>query len=207
MASCRRHPPGIIAVGKRRRTTSESGILEPPPEVTAELGWEPFVPLALEGGQRSFVSGKPQSGLLRVQYFRRRGDGAVVGRAWFGPGAAGPPGHAHGGSIAAVLDEAMGVAAWSSGYASVAAHLEVDFSRMIPLGTDALLEAWVEKASGRKVTTRGRLLDDDGEPFAEAVGLFVVLDPERFGDVLDEVAEAMGVDPADLLSNVGPAHE
>lgn len=207
MASCRRHPPGIIAVGKRRRMTSESGILELPPEVTAELGWEPFVPLALEGGQRSFVSGKTQSGLLRVQYFRRRGDGAVVGRAWFGPGAAGPPGHAHGGSIAAVLDEAMGVAAWSSGYASVAAHLEVDFSRMIPLGTDALLEAWVEKASGRKVTTRGRLLDDDGEPFAEAAGLFVVLDPARFEDVLEKVAEAMGVDPADLLSNVETAHE
>jgi len=173
----------------------------------AELEWKPFVPLALEGGQRSFVSGKPQSGLLRVHYFKRQGDDAIVGRAWFGPRAAGPPGHAHGGSIAAVLDEAMGVAAWSSGYASVAAHLEVDFSRMIPLGTDALLEAWVEKASGRKVMTRGRLLDDDGESFAEAAGLFVVLDPERFEDVLEKVAEAMGVDPADLLSNVETAHE
>jgi acyl-CoA thioesterase FadM len=101
----------------------------------------------------------------------------------------------------------MGVAAWSSGYASVAAHLEVDFSRMIPLGTDALLEAWVEEPRERKVMTRGRLLDDEGEPFAEAVGLFVVLDPERFGDVLEKVAEAMGVDPADLLSNVVAAHE
>ena len=96
-------------MGERRRTTSESGILELPPEVMAELGWKPFVPLALEGGQRSFVSGKPQSGLLRVHYFERQGDDAIVGRAWFGPGAAGPPGHAHGGSIAAVLDEAMGV--------------------------------------------------------------------------------------------------
>lgn len=194
-------------MGKSRGTTTESAIPELPPDVTVEPGWEPFVPLALEGGQRSFVSGKPQSGLLRVQYFKRQGDRAVVGRAWFGPGAAGPPSHAHGGSIAAVLDEAMGVAAWSSGYASVAAHLEVDFSRMIPLGTDALLEAWVEEARGRKVTTRGRLLDDDGEPFAEAAGLFVVLDPERFRDVLEKVAEAMGVDPADLLSNVGTAHE
>ena len=30
---------------------------------------------------------------------------------------------------------------------------------------------------------------------------------ERFRDVLEKVAEAMGVDPADLLSNVGTAHE
>jgi len=194
-------------VEKQRGTKNQAGIPELPPEVTAESDWEPFVPLALEGGQRSFVSGKPQRGLLRVQYFRRSGDGAVVGRAWFGPGAAGPPGHAHGGSIAAVLDEAMGVAAWSSGYASVAAHLEVDFTTMIPLGTDALLEAWVEEVHGRKVTTRGRLLDDHGESFAEAVGLFVVLDAERSGDVLEQVAQAMGVDPAELLSNLGKPHE
>lgn len=206
MASCRRYPAGIIAVENRLGTKSEVGLSEMPPEVVAEPDWEPFVPLALEGGQRSFVSGKPKSGLLRVQYFKRRGDRAVVGRAWFGPGAAGPPSHAHGGSIAAVLDEAMGIAAWSSGYASVAAHLEVDFSRMIPLGTDALLEAWVEEATGRKVTTRGRLLDEGGEPLAEAVGLFVVLDPERFGDVLEKVALAMGVDPAELLANMVTAH-
>ena len=187
--------------------TDPTVLPEQPPEVHPEADWEPFEPLALEGGQRSFVSGKPQSGLLRVQYFKRQTDGAVVGRAWFGPGAAGPPSHAHGGSIAAVLDEAMGVAAWSSGYASVAAHLEVDFVRMIPLGSDSYLEAWVEDARGRKVRTRGRLLDDDGEPFAEAVGLFVVLDRGRFGEVLDKVAEAMGVDPADLLSNVAQAHD
>jgi len=194
-------------VGKQRRTTNQTDGAGLPPEVTAESDWEPFEPLALEGGQRSFVSGKPQSGLLRVQYFRRRDDGAVVGRAWFGPGAAGPPGHAHGGSIAAVLDEAMGAAAWLAGYHSVAAHLEVDFEKMIPLGTDTKLEAWVEKVHGRKVTTRGRLLDDTGEPFADAVGLFVVLDPKRFGALLEKVAEAMGVDPAELLSNAMPPRE
>ncbi len=187
--------------------TTRSDLPELPPEVVAEVDWEPFVPLALEGGQRSFVSGKPENGLLRVQYFKRQGDNAVVGRSWFGPGAAGPPSHAHGGSIAAVLDEAMGVAAWSSGYPSVAAHLEVDFRKMIPLGTDTWLEAWVEEARPRKVRTRGRLLDDEGKPFAEAVGLFVVLDPDRFGDVLEKVAEAMGIDPAELLSSIASAHE
>lgn len=181
----------------------ETGIPELPPEVVAGPDWEPLETHALEGGQRSFVSGKPRSGLLRVRYFKRRGDGALVGRVWFGPGAAGPPGHAHGGSIAAVLDEAMGVAAWMNEHHSVAAHLEVDFVRMIPLGTDAMLEAWVEEVRGRKVTTRGRLLDSEGETFADAVGLFVVLDPERFGDLLATVAQKMGVDPTELLATLG----
>jgi acyl-CoA thioesterase FadM len=101
----------------------------------------------------------------------------------------------------------MGVAAWLAGYHSVAAHLEVDFEKLIPLGTDTKLEAWVEKVHGRKVTTRGRLLDDAGEPFADAVGLFVVLDPKRFGALLEKVAEAMGVDPAELLSKAMPPRE
>jgi hypothetical protein len=29
-----------------------------------------------------------------VRYFRRDADGALVGKAWYGKGAAGPPGHA-----------------------------------------------------------------------------------------------------------------
>lgn len=189
--------------GPRNRT--EATLL--PPEVIAEADWEPFEPLVLEGGQRSFVSGKPPSDLLRVAYFRRPGDDAVVGRAWFGPGAAGPPGHAHGGSIAAVLDEAMGVVAWLQGYRSVAAHLEIDFVTMIPLGTDAWLEAWVEGVQGRKVTTRCRLLDAEGKSFAQAVGLFVVLDPARFGSLLDRVAEAMEVDPSALRADWTRLHE
>ena len=192
---------------KQHGRATQADLPELPPEVVAEADWEPFVPLALEGGQRSFVSGKPESGLLRVRYFKRQGDNAVVGRGWFGPGAAGPPSHAHGGSIAAILDEAMAVAAWSNGYPSVAAHLEVDFVKMIPLGTDTWLEAWVEEAHGGKVGTRGRLLDAEGEPFAEAVGLFVVLDPDRFGDVLEKVAEAMGIDPAELLSTIAAVRD
>ena len=35
----------------------------------------------------------------------------------------GPPGHADGGSLAAVLDEAMGAAVWLAGHSVVAAHL------------------------------------------------------------------------------------
>jgi hypothetical protein len=53
------------------------------------------------------------------------------------------------------------------------------------------MEAWVERVDGRKVTTRGRLLADDGTLFAEAEALFVTLDPERFSDLLARVATAL----------------
>ena len=37
----------------------------------------------------------------------------------------GPPGHAHGGLSAAVLDEVMGAAVWQAGYTAAAVKIEV----------------------------------------------------------------------------------
>jgi acyl-coenzyme A thioesterase PaaI-like protein len=160
------------------------------PAVRPEAGWEAIDPLRIEGGEGSFVSGSPGGRTLRVRYFRRQADGRLVGRAWFGPGAAGPPGHAHGGAIAAVLDEAMGAAGWLAGYPVVAARIEVDFRTMVPLGTDAYMEAWVESVDGRKVHLASRLEDEAHCLLAEATGLFVILDEERFGELLRQVTDA-----------------
>jgi acyl-coenzyme A thioesterase PaaI-like protein len=170
-----------------------------PPEVVPEPGWIPLEPPRLEGGHRSFVSSDAEGDRLRVRYFHIDGEERLVGRAWFGPGAQGPPGHAHGGSIAAVLDEAMGAAAWTAGHLVVAVRLDTRFLRMLPLDTDTRLEASVERVEGRKVWLRGVLTDDAGEPFAEAEGLFVKLDPERFGPLIEKAAAAFGLDAQELL--------
>ena len=170
-----------------------------PPEVVPEPGWTPLEPPRLEGGRGSFVSGDPTGDRLRVRYFRRPEDRRLVGKAWFGPGAEGPPGHAHGGSIAAVLDEAMGAAAWTEGHIVVAVRLDTSFQRMLPLGTDATLEAWVDRVEGRKVSTASRLFDARGEPFASAEALFVKLDPVRFRPVLEKVAASLGIEVERLL--------
>ena len=44
----------------------------------------------------------------------------------------------------------------AAGHKVVAVQLDTSFRRMLPLGTDALLEAWVESVDGRKVRTAGR---------------------------------------------------
>jgi len=167
-----------------------------PPEITPRPDWVPVEPFQLEG-QGSFLSGD-ETHRLRVRYFLRA-DGRLVGRAWFGPGTQGPPGHAHGGSMAAVLDEAMGAAAWLAGHTAVAAHLATNFQRMLPLGTDTYLEAWIDRVDGRKVWTRGRLLGEDDFVFADAEALFVVLRPEQLKPLIEKAAAARGVDPDSLL--------
>lgn len=170
----------------------EDSATDAAPPVQADPDWEPIEPLRIEGGKGSFVSGDQAGSILRVRYFRRLSDGRLVARAWFGSGATGPPGHAHGGAIAAVLDEAMGAAGWMAGYPVVAAHLEVDYKVMLPIGTDAFVEAWVESVEGRKVFLASSLEDEDHRLLAAAEGLFVMLDPDRFGELLLRVAAGKG---------------
>jgi acyl-coenzyme A thioesterase PaaI-like protein len=144
--------------------------VNPPPD------WRPCEPFPKHvETDNTFVSGGPRGARLRVAYFRRAADERLVGRAWFGPETEGPPGHAHGGSVASVLDEALGAAAWADGHPVVVARLEVDFRLMVPLGTDATFVAWVEAIEGRKIITRAELTNEAGELLARGNALCVTL--------------------------------
>lgn len=159
-------------------------IPEPGPDLdTPEPGWEPRPRSRYNSRGRSFVSGERDGDRLRVRYYRDVAANLLVAKVWFGPAAEGPPGHAHGGSIAAVLDEVMGGCAWLRGHTVVAGKLEVSFKVMLPLGTVVRVRTAVEVVSGRKVRVTGALVGPDGTVYAEGAGLFVELPPERFGAV------------------------
>jgi acyl-coenzyme A thioesterase PaaI-like protein len=85
----------------------------------------------------------------------------------------GPPGHAHGGASASVIDEAMGASVWQSGYRALLAHYELDYKLPVPLNTPVRVEAWVEKVDGRKVYARGHILLADGQVAVEGSGLYL----------------------------------
>jgi len=159
--------------------SSSQGSLTPPP-VTPEPGWHAFMPFPELASRESFVQGGESTHRLRLAYFKRDSDDHLVGRAWFGPETQGPPGHAHGGAMSAVMDETLGAAAWAAGHKVVVARLTVDFRLMVELGTDATFETWVERVDGRKVLTRGRLLSPSGDLVAEGHAVCVVLRDEHF---------------------------
>lgn len=140
--------------------------------VTADL---PF--LALED---TFVSGDPSGHRLTIRYFRRESDSALMAKIIFGAGTQGPPGHAHGGSMAAALDEAMGGVAWMLGHPVVAAQLNITFRNMLPLQSRCIIEASITSVEGRKVHTTGTLHNLDGDVvYAEGVALFITLDDKK----------------------------
>ncbi len=140
---------------------------------------------------RSFVSGNPQSQSLQVRYFYD-GTERLQTRAWFGPDASGPPGHAHGGSQAAVLDEMLGSSSWMTGNAVVAGELTVSFRNMLPLGTVAHGQSWVERIDGRKIFARGTLTSPDGAiTYSEGHGTFIILGPDKFNGIPHREAKAL----------------
>ena len=113
----------------------------------------------------------------------------VEANVTLGASQAGPPGHAHGGTSAAIIDEAMGASAWMSGHRVVAAHLDFDYLRPVPLDEPLTLQGRVTEAEGKRVMTEGVILLPNGKPAVEGHGVFVaapqLFDAEGFGWSLD----------------------
>lgn len=140
------------------------------PAATAEPGWEPVVPFPSPEG--TFLADGDR---VRLAYFRKRGEPELYAKAWFGKKTMGPPGHVHGGAMAATLDEAMGAAAWMNSYPCVAATIKISFLAMLPVETETTVEAHIDRVEGRKIHLRSRLLDSSHKVVAEGTGLFIVL--------------------------------
>jgi acyl-coenzyme A thioesterase PaaI-like protein len=144
------------------------------PELAGEPGWTPFDAPALVGDSLRFVSGDPTGTRFRVRYYRDL-ESQLVARIWFGPETEGPPGNAHGGSIAAVLDEVLGLAAWAAGYAIVVGKLNIHFQKLLPLRTVVEVRSRVVSAEGRKVMVHGGIHGPGEVVYAEADCLCITL--------------------------------
>ncbi len=127
-----------------------------PVDLGGEPDWVAFDAPSLVGESLRFVSGEPDGNRFRVRYFRDR-ENNLQARIWFGPETEGPPGHAHGGSMAAVLDEVLGLAAWAAGHPIVVGNLNVNFKSLLPLQKVVTVESRVVSAEGRKVMVHGRI--------------------------------------------------
>jgi len=156
-----------------------------PPPVLPEPDWEEFrLPFEIGSGRSMFVE-TARGPKLRMRFFKRRADAALVGRVWFGDAVFGPPGFAHGGIVSFVLDEAMGSAAWLAGYACIAASLDIGFVEMTPLGRDCLVEAGVTQVQPKRITVETRLTLDE-RLLARGRGVFVRVRKDRIDQLRDE---------------------
>jgi acyl-coenzyme A thioesterase PaaI-like protein len=91
----------------------------------------------------------------------------------------GGPGIAHGGLVAAALDEACGLLATWHRFPSVTARIFVRFRRPVHINRDLRLRAWVSGTRGRRTYIDGELRED-GDLLAAARGAFHHVPLEHF---------------------------
>jgi acyl-coenzyme A thioesterase PaaI-like protein len=122
----------------------------------------------------SFVSGRTEDGRLQVEYYRSQHAEGILAKVRFGPATVGPPGHVHGGAIAAVLDEAMGLSVALAGQPGMTAELHVRFRKPVPLNSVAIIQPRIREHRARRVGVRADLVDAETHTvYADASAVFV----------------------------------
>ncbi len=141
-------------------------------QLDGESSWEAFDAPALVGETLRFVSGDQTGNRFRMNYFRDQKQN-LIARVWFGPVTEGPPGHAHGGSIAAVLDEVLGLAAWAEGHPVVVGNLNISFRQLLPLQTVVQVNTRLISVQGRKIMVHGEVCSLEGIVLATGEALCI----------------------------------
>lgn len=108
----------------------------------------------------------------------RQGDVAVL-RTTLGPAFEGAPGRAHGGAVAALMDEVMGFVLSINATPAYTGRLTITYRAPTPLGVEVEMRAKLRSRHGRKLhieadARHGTTLIAHGE------GLFIAVDPESF---------------------------
>lgn len=106
------------------------------------------------------------------------------GRVTFGLAHQGPPGHAHGGAVAAMYDDFLGRSQRQAGFTGT---FTVTFRRPTPLDRELEVKAWVSRIDGRKRWVTGTC-HLDGELITEAEGLFIA---PRAGSTMEELSASL----------------
>ena len=98
----------------------------------------------------------------------------------------GPPGIAHSGVVAAVLDEVMSQLIYAQLQLAVTRKIEVTYRRPMRVGQTYQFTAEVVKRNSRIIAARAEARDADGNQVARARGIFAPLDEERVAKLLDK---------------------
>ena len=103
----------------------------------------------------------------------------VRGRVCFGRAYEGAPGCVHGGYVAAVFDEALGMACVFSGVPGMTGEITVRYRVPTPIQVPLRLEARFDRQDGRKIYNSGQLWADD-VLVAESTGVFISIARDKF---------------------------
>ena len=98
----------------------------------------------------------------------------------------GPPGHCHGGIIAAILDDAMGKVNKLRHVVALTKEMTVEYLKPVPLHKSLRVESREVSVHGRQHINAAEILNADNEVLARSRGTFIAIDPEKmFGKFVE----------------------
>ena len=120
-----------------------------------------------------------QANLFGLQLeLEQRDDGSVAGRFFVKQDHQGPPGYAHGGIVAAALDEAMALLVHHTGVHALTTGLEVRLRAPAPVGHFVEVSARIERHERRRMELSSTA-SSEGVEVATARGVFVEVEQPR----------------------------
>lgn len=126
-----------------------------------------------------FACGRDNLEGMRLRFAYDRERARFVCRFRLGKRYTGPPGHAHGGIIATVLDEAMGKVSKLRQVVALTSTLRVEYLKPVPLNQPLRVESRELRVRGRRHTHAAEILDARGRLLAQSQGVFIAIDPHR----------------------------
>jgi len=126
-----------------------------------------------------FACGKNNSEGMHLRFAYDEERDCFVCRFRLGKRYTGPPGHAHGGIIATILDEAMGKVNKLRHVVALTSTITVDYLKPVPLNKPLRVESREIKVKGRYHTNSAEILNSKNEVLARSKGLFIAIDPHK----------------------------
>ncbi len=134
-------------------------------------------PLAHGALNRCIGCGQANRSGLRLKFFVDEQQ-TIVCRVRLPRRFEGPPGYAHGGVIATLLDEAMSKANRQFGILAMTRQMEVEYLKPVPLATPLLLTGRHIEASGRVHRCEAEITSESGTTLARAKAVFLKVSPK-----------------------------
>ncbi|HYK34447.1 PaaI family thioesterase [Alloacidobacterium sp.] len=122
-----------------------------------------------------FGCGETNHSGLRLKFFVDQ-QKQVVCNTRLAPRFAGPPGHAHGGIIATLLDEAMSKSNRVHDVVAMTRQMEVEYLRPVPLGVPIMLIGRRTSHDGHKNYCEAEIVNQKGAVLARSKALFIAVD-------------------------------
>ena len=126
-----------------------------------------------------FACGKDNDQGMKLKFYFDEDSRQAICKFRLGQRFTGPPGHAHGGIIATILDEAMGKVNKLRSVVGLTSSLAIEFLKPVPLGKTLLVEGLERDVQGRRHFNVAEIRDQDDTVLARSQGVFIAVDPAR----------------------------